>query len=184
MRHRLQSKRFSRSPEARKALIRGLVCSLVEHERIRTTLSKAKELRRHVERAVTLGRKADVNATRHLVSRYCSKDTAFKIVHKLSVRFKDRPGGYTRILKLGPRVGDGAPMAFIEFVDFNPAEDKADKKFKIKTKDGKGKQALKEMTLEEKEQYKKIQRMKASSVRKKNLRKIKNQSRKTNRTAK
>ncbi len=185
MKHRLQNKRFSRSPEARKALINGLVCSLVEHERIRTTLSKAKELRRHVERAVTLGRgESDVHATRLLISRYCNKDTVFKIVHDLSVRFKDRPGGYTRILKLGPRVGDGSPMAFIEFVDFDPVKNKADKKFKIKTKDSKGKQIVKEMTLEEKEQYKKIQKIKNSSTKKKNLRKIKNQSRKVNRHAK
>ena len=185
MKHRLQNKRFSRSPETRKALINGLVCSLVEHERIRTTLSKAKELRRHVEKAVTLGRGGDVvHSTRCLISRYCNKDTVFKIVHDLSVRFKDRPGGYTRILKLGPRSGDGAPMAFIEFVDFDPAKNKADKKFEVKTKDSKGKQIIKEMTFEEKEQYKKIRKIKNSSARKKSLRKIKNQSRKVNRKAK
>ena len=184
MRHRLQSKRFSRSPEARKALIRGLVCSLVEHERIRTTLCKAKELRRHVERAVTMGRRGGVHATRHLVSRYSDKDTVFKIVHNLSLRFKDRQGGYTRILKLGPRVGDGAPMAFIEFVDFDPAKNREDEKFKVKTKDSKRKQIIKEMTFEEKEQYQKSQKIKASLSKKKNLRKIKNQSRKINRTAK
>lgn len=184
MRHRLQSKRFSRSPEARKALMRGLVCSLVEHERIRTTLPKARELRRHVERAVTLGRKGDVHATRHLVSKYCNKDTVFKIVHNLSVRFKNRPGGYTRILKLGPRVGDGASMAFIEFVDFEPAKNKSEEKFKVKTKDSKKKQVIKEMTFEEKKQYENACGIKASSVKKKNLRKIKNQSRKVNRTAK
>ncbi len=183
MKHRLQTKRFSRSPEARKALIRGLVCSLVEHERIRTTLSKAKELRRHVEKAITLGRKKNLSATRNLISRYCCKDTAFKIIHDLAMRFNHRPGGYTRILTLGPRVGDGAPMAFIEFVDFNPAEPKTDKKFRIKTKDGKKKQVIKEMTAEEKEKYTKIQRVKALLIKKKNLRKIKNQSRRINRSA-
>ncbi|MCJ8276504.1 MAG: 50S ribosomal protein L17, partial [Bdellovibrionales bacterium] len=97
MRHRSQVKRFSRSPEARKALFKGLVTSLVEHERIKTTLPKAKELRRHVERAITAGRKGDLSATRLLMSRYNNKDTVRKIVSDLSVRFKDRPGGYTRI---------------------------------------------------------------------------------------
>ena len=109
-------------------MICNLVSSLVEHERIKTTVAKAKELRRHVEKAITVGRKGNVSAVRHLISRYHNKDTVFKIVHDLSVRFKDRPGGYTRILKLGPRVGDGAPMAFIEFVDFDPAGSQLDKK--------------------------------------------------------
>ena len=108
MRHRAQVKRFSRSPQARKALFKGLVTSLVEHERIKTTVPKAKELRRHVERAITAGRKGDLAATRLLMSRYSNKDTVRKIISDLSVRFKERPGGYTRILKLGNRAGDGA----------------------------------------------------------------------------
>ena len=119
MRHRRHIKHFSRLPHARKALIRGLVRSLVEHERIHTTLDKAKELRRHVERAVTAGKKGDLNAHRLLMSRYPHKDTVSKLVNDLGKRFKDRPGGYTRIIKLGKRLGDSAEMAFIEFVDFD-----------------------------------------------------------------
>lgn len=180
MRHRRQAKRFSRSPEARKALIRGLVSSLVEHERIKTTLPKAKELRRHVERAITMGRKADLSATRNLMARYPNRETVSKIVSDLSVRFKERPGGYTRILKLGNRAGDGAPMAFIEFVDFDPAASK-DKTFKVKTKDGKKKQVVKEMTLEEKNEYMAAQGAKAALAKRKNVRKTQNASRKANR---
>lgn len=122
MRHRVQNKRFGRSNGHRRALIRNLVTSLVEHERITTTLPKAKELRRHVERAITAGKKADVAATRTLLSKFPNKDTVKKIVSDLSPRFKERPGGYTRIYKLGQRPGDAAEMAVIEFVDFELPE--------------------------------------------------------------
>lgn len=181
MRHRAQVKRFSRSPQARKALVRGLVTSLVEHERIKTTLPKAKELRRHVERAITQGRKGDLAATRNLLAKYPNKDTVNKIVTDLSVRFKERPGGYTRILKLGNRPGDGAPMAFIEFVDYDPAKTDATKTFKVKTKDAKKKQVVKEMNLEEKNQYMVEQGEKAALAKKKRVRKMQNASRRINR---
>ncbi len=181
MRHRSQVKRFSRSPEARKALIRGLVSSLVEHERIKTTLPKAKELRRHVERAITAGRKADLAATRNLMAKYPNKETVRKLVGDLSVRFKERPGGYTRILKLGNRAGDGAPMAFIEFVDYDPAKSDEGKTFKVKTKDGKRKQVVKDMTLEEKNAYMVSQAEKAALAKKKRVRQMQNESRRINR---
>ena len=181
MRHRSQVKRFSRSPEARKALIRGLVTSLVEHERIKTTLPKAKELRRHVERAITMGRRNDVATKRLLMARYPNKDTVYKIVNELSPRFKERPGGYTRILKLGNRPGDGAPMAFIEFVDFDPSKSKEGQSFKVKTKDAKKKQVIKEMTAEERTEYLKMQAEKAAVAKKKRLRKIQSNSRRVNR---
>lgn len=118
MRHKVHSHTFSRRGNARKALVKGLVISMVEHERIRTTLAKAKELRRHVERAITLGRKGDVGTRRLLESRFGCDKTAAKIVTDLSPRFKARAGGYTRILKLVPRSGDNAPMALLEFVDY------------------------------------------------------------------
>lgn len=180
MRHRRQAKRFSRSPEARKALVRGLVTSLVEHERIKTTLPKAKELRRHVERAITMGRKGDLSATRTLLSSYPNRDTVSKIVNNLSVRFKERPGGYTRILKLGNRAGDNAPMAFIEFVDYDPKSAES-ATFKVKTKDGKKKQVIKEMTGEEKAEYMASQSAKAALAKKKRIRKMQNESRRINR---
>ena len=181
MRHRARVKHFSRSPEARKALIRGLVTSLVEHERIKTTLPKAKELRRHVEKAITSGRKGDLAATRNLMAKFPNRDTVSKIVNDLSVRFKERPGGYTRILKLGNRPGDGAPMAFIEFVDYDPSKTDENKTFKVKTRDGKNKQVIKEMSLEEKNAYMAAQGEKAALAKKKRVRKMQNASRRINR---
>lgn len=122
MRHRAKRKHFGRDGGHRKALFRNLVCSLVEHERITTTLPKAKELRRHVERAITIGKKGDLSAIRVLLSKYPNKDAVKKVVSDLSKRFSERPGGYTRIMKLGARPGDNAEMAIIEFVDFTLPE--------------------------------------------------------------
>ena len=118
MRHRVKKHSFGRKPAARKALMKGLVNSLVEHGRIRTTLPKAKELRGQVERAITMGKKGTVHARRQLDSKYANNTTVKTIVDDLAVRFKTRPGGYTRIIKLGARPGDKAEMAFIEFVDY------------------------------------------------------------------
>jgi large subunit ribosomal protein L17 len=117
--HRRSTKYFSRKFNARKALLRGLMVSLVEHERIATTVVKAKELRRHIERAITLGKKDDLTARRLLLSRISNETAVDKIVKDLSPRFKDRAGGYTRIIKIGRRPGDTAEMAFIEFVDYD-----------------------------------------------------------------
>lgn len=181
MRHRAQVKHFSRSPNARKALMRGLVTSLVEHERIKTTLPKAKELRRHVEKAITQGRKGDLTATRTLMAKFPNRDTVSKIVSDLSVRFKERPGGYTRILKLGNRPGDGAPMAFIEFVDYDPAKGQSEKTFKVATRDGKNKKVVKEMSVDERNQYLALKSEKEALAKKKRLRKIQSASRRTNR---
>ncbi len=118
MRHLAKTAHLGRSTDARRALLRSLTISLVEHGRIKTTVRKAKELRRHVERAITLGKKGDLNTTRILVSRLHCKDTVKTIMTDLSPRFKTRPGGYTRIIKLGNRPGDMAEMAFIEWVDY------------------------------------------------------------------
>ncbi len=122
MRHRSATHSFNRRQGPRHALIRGLVISLVEHERIKTTLAKAKEIRSHIERAITLGKKDTLNTRRVLISRFHNEDTAAKILTTLSPRFQSRPGGYTRILKLGARNGDKAPMAFLEFVDYKPKD--------------------------------------------------------------
>lgn len=139
MRHRSATHSFNRRNGPRHALIRGLVISMVEHERIKTTLAKAREIRRHVEKAVTLGKKDNLNTRRLLLSRYPNQDAVAKIMETLSPRFKARPGGYTRILKLGARPGDKAPMAFLEFVDFTPKDKsaetvKGDKTAKAKTR--------------------------------------------------
>ena len=120
MRHRARVTHFGRKSGPRKALIRGLVNSLVEHGRIKTTLTKAKELRRHVEKAITMGKNQNLASHRLLLSRYPNQDTVSTIMKDLAPRFKTREGGYTRILKIGVRPGDAAEMAYIEFVDYAP----------------------------------------------------------------
>lgn len=122
MRHNARVKHFGRKTGPRKALWRGLVNSLVEHGRIKTTLAKAKELRRHVEKAITVGKKQSLHARRLLLSRYPNEDIVSTIMTDLAPRFQDREGGYTRILKLGMRPGDRAEMAYIQFVDFSASE--------------------------------------------------------------
>lgn len=117
--HRRLVKHFSRKSGPRKALIRGLMNSLVEHGRIKTTVTKAKEVRRHIERVVTLGKKGDLNSLRLIIARLASQDNAISLVKTIAPRFKDRDGGYTRVLKIGRRPGDSAEMAFLEFVDYD-----------------------------------------------------------------
>lgn len=117
--HRRRVKHFARESGPRKALLRGLMESLVEHGRITTTVDRAKEVKRHIEKAITLGKKGDLATTRLLMSRLSNKSAVTTIVKDLSVRFKSRPGGYTRIIKIGRRPGDTAEMAFLEFVDYD-----------------------------------------------------------------
>ncbi len=137
MRHRAQRKNFGRDHDHKKAMWRNMVGSLVEHGRIRTTLPKAKELRKFAERAVTLGKRENLNARRVLLSRLPNKAVVQKVFEDLAPRFKDRNGGYTRIIKLGPRPGDNAPMAFIEWVDYeNAAPATAGKTAKAASKKG------------------------------------------------
>ncbi len=137
MRHRVHYKAFGRRRGHREALIRNLVVSLVDKERIRTTVEKAKELRRHVEKAITKGKDNSLHVRRILLSRFPNIGTVEKIMTDLSKRFSKRPGGYTRIVKLGKRPGDLAEMAFIEFVDYKKAESKEGAKGKKETKEAK-----------------------------------------------
>lgn len=118
MRHRVAHRKLGRTTEHRLALLRNLAASLISHERIRTTEAKAKELRPFVERLVTLGKRDSLHARRRALAILPRKDSVKKLFGEISPRFAERPGGYTRILKLGPRQGDGALMAFIEFVDY------------------------------------------------------------------
>lgn len=116
--HRRRVKRFSRDFNARKALVTGAVGSLIEHGRIKTTVERAKEIRRHAEKLVTLGKKQDLASFRLVVARLSGNvGQAQKLVQDISKKFIARPGGYTRITKIGPRAGDKAPMAVLEFVD-------------------------------------------------------------------
>ncbi|MBI4665555.1 MAG: 50S ribosomal protein L17 [Nitrospinae bacterium] len=117
MRHLKQKKHFSRTTSHRVSMFRNMVSSLLAFERITTTLPKAKELRRVAEQMVTLGKKGSLAHRRKALSFVRGKDVVAKLFGPLAERYKDRPGGYTRIYKLGFRVGDSAPMAIVELVD-------------------------------------------------------------------
>ena len=117
MRHLKAGRKFGRTSAHRKALFRNLVGALIQRERIRTTLAKAKELRGKVEKTITLGKKGTVHARRQVFKLAPQKESVRKLFGDLAERYASRPGGYTRIIKIGPRRGDNAPMAFIELVD-------------------------------------------------------------------
>ena len=117
MRHAKGYRRLNRTNEHRKALWANMAGSLIEHEQIKTTLPKAKELRRVVERLITMGKRGDLHARRQAASRLKQHQYVRKLFDVLGPRYKDRQGGYVRIMKSGFRYGDMAPMAIIEFVD-------------------------------------------------------------------
>jgi len=117
MRHRKKGRALSRSPSHRKAMLRNMATSLLVHERIRTTEAKAKELRPVVEKLITLGRTDDVHSRRMARRMIEDRSALTKLFDEIGPRFKERPGGYTRILKLGTRKGDGAEVAIIELTD-------------------------------------------------------------------
>ncbi len=116
MRHRKKGRNLSRSPSHRKALLRNLAASLFRHERITTTTARAKELRPYAERLITLARRGDLHARRLAARRIAERDVLAKLFDEIGPRYAERPGGYTRILKLGNRKGDAAEMALIELV--------------------------------------------------------------------
>jgi large subunit ribosomal protein L17 len=117
MRHGKRGRRFSRTSSHRKAMFANLAQALVKHEQIITTLPKAKDLRPVVEKLITLGKRGDLHARRLLIARTRSELTATKLIDVLGPRYKERAGGYIRVLKAGFRYGDNAPMAVIELVD-------------------------------------------------------------------
>ena len=117
MRHRKSGRHFNRTSSHRQAMFRNMAVSLIEHEVIKTTLPKAKELRRIAEPLITLAKKDSVANRRLAFSRTRDKAAVGKLFVELGPRYLDRPGGYTRILKCGYRAGDSAPMAYIELVD-------------------------------------------------------------------
>ncbi len=122
MRHRLSNRKLNRTSSHRQALLRNLSNALLEHEVIKTTLPKAKELRRVVEPLITLGKTPSVANRRLAFDRLRNRDMVVKLFDDLGPRFQARPGGYLRILKFGYRVGDNAPMALVELVDRPAAE--------------------------------------------------------------
>ena len=116
MRHRKIGRQLGRNSSHRKAMFRNMACSLFQHEVIKTTLPKAKELKRVAEPLITLAKTDSVGNRRLVFARTGSKETVGKLFGELGPRYTERPGGYTRILKCGFRAGDTAPMAFIELV--------------------------------------------------------------------
>lgn len=117
MRHRNGLRKLNRTSEHRQAMLRNMTNSLLQHEAIKTTVPKAKELRRVVEPLITLAKDATLANRRLAFNRLRDRDIVTKLFNELGPRYKTRPGGYTRILKMGFRVGDNAPMAFVELVD-------------------------------------------------------------------
>lgn len=117
MRHRKSGRKLNRNSSHRQAMFRNMAASLVEHESIKTTLPKAKELRRVVEPLVTMSKEDNVAKRRLAFARLRDKAAVGKLFTDIGPRFSSRPGGYTRIMKCGMRPGDNAPMAIIEFVD-------------------------------------------------------------------
>ena len=117
MRHRKNGRKFDRPGDERRALLRGLVSDLLRHERMKTTEAKAKEIRPIAEKMITLGKDGTVHARRQAFAYINDKDVVKKLFDEIAPRFTARPGGYTRIIKLGPRLGDGAQMAQVELVE-------------------------------------------------------------------
>lgn len=131
MRHLKSGRKLGRTTAHRRALLRNMVTSLLEHERIKTTDAKAKELRRVAERMITLGKRGDLHARRQALAYIKSKDVVAKLFSELAERFQDRQGGYTRIVKIGFRAGDAARMSIIELVK-DEAKPKAKKRARKK----------------------------------------------------
>ena len=121
MRHRMSGRKLNRTSSHRKAMLGNMAAALIKHEQIKTTLQKAKELRAVVDSLITLGKRGDLHARRIAISRlHGDKKLAEKLFGDLADRYRDRPGGYTRVVKAGFRYGDSAPMAIIELVDRDP----------------------------------------------------------------
>ena len=117
MRHRKSGRRLNRSSSHRKAMFANMAAALIKHEQIKTTLPKAKELRSVVDKLITLGKRGDLHARRQALSALQEPWLVGKLCDSLADRYKDRPGGYTRVIRAGFRYGDAAPMAIIDLVD-------------------------------------------------------------------
>jgi large subunit ribosomal protein L17 len=133
MRHLNQGRKLNRTSAHRKALFRNLVLALVKHERIKTTDAKAKELRRYADRMVTLGKRGDLAARRLAFAFMQSRDAVKRLFDEIAPRFKERNGGYTRVVKFGFRRGDAAPLSVVEFSDHSEqATDRKTRKRRVR----------------------------------------------------
>jgi large subunit ribosomal protein L17 len=122
MRHRVAGRKLSRHTQHREWMFRNMVVSLLTHERIKTTLPKAKELRSWADKVITLGKKGDLHARRRAFALLRDRDVVKKLFDEIAPRFKDRVGGYTRVLKMGRRLGDAAPLSLVELTTYAPSE--------------------------------------------------------------
>jgi large subunit ribosomal protein L17 len=134
MRHRVRSRKLSRTSAHRKAMFRNMVTSLLEHERIETTDAKAKEVRRIAEQMITLGKRGGLHARRQALRVIRDRRVAAKVFDDLAERYRERPGGYTRVLKLRVRPGDAAAISLVELVDGTPSQPPAEEKPATKKK--------------------------------------------------
>ena len=131
MRHHRAGRKLGRDSAHRKALYANLAGALIEHGRIKTTVTKAKAVRPIAEQMITLGRRGDLHARRQAMAFLRSQEIVHKLFAEVAPRFKERPGGYSRIIRIGPRPGDAAEMVYLELVDFSPveqAEEKAERR--------------------------------------------------------
>ena len=124
MRHRVAGRKLSRHTQHRELMFRNMVVSLLQHERITTTLAKAKELRSWVDKIITLGKRNDLHARRQAFAVLRDEGIVKKLFQEIAPQFKDREGGYTRIYKMGWRQGDAAPLSLIELLTFSPPKEK------------------------------------------------------------
>ena len=118
MRHGKSGKRLGRTSSHKKAMVRNMVTSLFEHERIVTTTPKAKEVRKYADKMITLAKRGDLHAKRQAMSFIQSRDIVAKLFDEIQAQYADRNGGYTRIIRTGQRLGDAAPMAILELVGY------------------------------------------------------------------
>jgi large subunit ribosomal protein L17 len=121
MRHARKGRKLGRDSAHRKALYANLACSLIEHGRIKTTEAKAKAVKPYAEKMITLGRRGDLHARRQALAELRTQEIVHKLFADIAPRMADRPGGYTRIIKIGHRLGDAAEMVYLELVDYDPA---------------------------------------------------------------
>ena len=138
MRHRWHGRKLGRTSKHRDAMTRNMVTSLIDEERVRTTLAKAKEVRRHAERVITVGKRGTLHARRRVASYLKTPEAVAKLMDAIAPRYVDRPGGYTRILRLPPRQGDAAPMAILELLDRDTSKEEERRARRLKKKEAEG----------------------------------------------
>ena len=152
MRHRVAGRKLSRHTQHRELMFRNMLTSLLQYERIETTLAKGKELRGWADRVISLGKKGTLHARRRVFALLRNKEIVKKLFDEIAPKFKDREGGYTRVYRLGWRQGDGAPLSLVELVTYASPEEK--KKSTIK----KAKEVLEKVTPKRKEKEEKIEK--------------------------